>query len=124
MDGKSSIIRILKAFALSAATTAVLFIILAAVCGIVDISSGAVRAVTFAISALSVLLWTFASARSIQRGGFVHGGAAGALYGACFAVLSVLYGGGEIAAAHIATMVLAVSAAGALGGVLGINSAK
>ena len=41
-----------------------------------------------------------------------------------FAVLSVLYGGGDIAAAHIATMVLAVSAAGALGGVLGINSAK
>ena len=45
MDGKSSIIRIFKAFSLSAATTAVLFVIFAAVCGI-----------SFAVSALALTL--------------------------------------------------------------------
>lgn len=122
MDTLSGIKRILKAFILSAVTTAVLLVLFAAVCGAADIGGRAVGVTVFVITALSVLVWAFVSARGITKGGFLHGGAAGLLYGACFAVISLLYSGGCASAGHIAAMVTAAAAAGALGGVLGINS--
>lgn len=124
METISFIKRILKAFLLSSVTTAVLLTLFAAVCGLTDMSTKAIGAAVFVITALSVLLWSYVSARGITKGGLVHGGAAGLLYGVCFAILAVLYSRGTASAGHIAAMVTAAAASGALGGVIGINSAK
>lgn len=119
-----SIKRILKALLLSTASTAVLLVILAAVCTAVDLDNSVVRIITFAVSVICVFLWTLLSAKGVDRGGMIHGGITGILYGAVFVCLSAVCSGGFAFTSHTATMLFAVLLAGILGGVIGINSAK
>ena len=116
--------RIIISFLLSAATTVILLFLLSALGAAADISDRTAQRAVFAVTVLSVLIWSFLSSRGIQKGGFIHGGAEGALYALCFSALSFLYTRAAPSPAHIISVAAAAVAAGALGGIIGINSGK
>ena len=124
MNGFISIKRVATALLLCSISTAVLLVVLAAVCNAANVDTSAIRIITFAISVVSVFLWSLISARGAERGGLIHGGTVGILYGVIFLCLSAVCGGGLMLSPHVATMLFAVIFSGILGGVIGINAGR
>ena len=112
----------LKGAALAFAISIVLLLICAVIMTYSPIPDGATRAVTLAVSGISILIASFRTARRSKRQGWLSGATCGLLY----AALLYLFGSLILLDFSITTSTLIVVLlgflVGAFGGIVGINT--
>ena len=114
--------RVLIASVLAMASTLLMLTLYAMICCFFGVSADSASTVVFIVSVLCVAIWAFISSRRLEKGGIVHGSAVGALYGAVVLAACLAVGGGSSFGVHTIIAVVAAVAAGAFGGIVGINS--
>lgn len=114
--------KIIKGVVLAFLISLVLICILAAVVYFSDIQDRTISTLVLVISAFSVATGAYFLARNISGGGLVNGVTLAALYFSVLLVASLLINGGISFSQSNFLKLFAQLAAGALGGVLGINT--
>ena len=102
----------------------VLTCLLAVVVHFSNIGERVVSAIIFGVSVVSVIFGALIMAKNIDSRGLLHGVALGFCYFLVLAVVSVAANGGISLSSSNFLRLFATLAAGALGGVLGINTKK
>ena len=115
--------KIIKGVVLAFLISIVLICILAAIVYFSDIQDRTVSTLTLAISAVSVAFGAYFLARNISGGGLINGLMLALVYFAVLLIVSLLVNGGVAFTQGNFLRLFAQLAAGALGGVLGINTA-
>lgn len=110
--------------AISFAISLVFMCILAIVVYFSNIQDRTVSSVIFILSALSVFIGAFLLARSVPNRGLLNGIALGGVYFIVLVILSVLVNGNVSMSSGNFLRLLSELSAGALGGVLGINTGR
>ena len=114
--------KLLKAVLLSLIISVVLVGLFSVIVYFADISDRAVSGVIFVFSAISVFMGALVLAKNVDRGGLVNGLLTAVGYLVVLTVISLAVNGSINLNLHNILRFAACSAAGMLGGVIGINS--
>ena len=106
----------------SLAVSLVFMCLLAAVVYFANVQDRTVSAIIFVLCAVAVLIGAFLLAKNIDSGGLLNGVVLAGVYFAVLAVISVLVNGKISLSVNNFLRLFSCLAAGALGGVLGINT--
>lgn len=115
--------KIIKGVVLAFLISIVLICILAAIVYFSDIQDRTVSTLTLAISAVSVAFGAYFLAQNISGGGLINGLMLALIYFAVLLLISILVNGSISFSQSNFLRLFAQLVAGALGGVLGINTA-
>lgn len=111
-----------KCVLLSLIVTIILCGILAAAVSLWQIEEGTARILIFGFMIISVLFGAFVLAKNLEHSGLINGLAMALLYFAVILLASFVTSGKISVAAKDITRLVTLSAAGMLGGILGINT--
>lgn len=113
---------IFKGIIFSVITTVILVVVIALISYFADISDKLISTSLFIVSILSVLIGAILVTRSTQENGLLHGALIGLGYFAIILVASIVVKRQFDLNGNLITMLIADTAGGMLGGILGINS--
>ena len=113
---------IIKGIVFSIIATIILVVIIALISYFADISDGIISILLFAASVLSVLTGSILMTRTTGEKGLAHGALIGVGYFIIILIASIVVKREFDFNGNIITMLIANTAGGMLGGILGINS--
>lgn len=102
--------------------TLILFIILATILYMTNISDTIVPTAVFIISIFSLIIGGIFSTKNAEKSGFLHGALTALGYFIVILIGSFIVNDGFVFNAGMLTTLIALSASGMLGGIIGINS--
>jgi len=110
-----------KGLGLAVLITIAVFLIAALLLSYTPLSEGAIPFIAFVTEAIGALMSGFCTSRRTLSRGFLTGTVSGFFYILIIWLIASLAGDGFYVGKHILTMLIASAAAGAVGGILGVN---